>query len=246
MNYPQRISNFILDTIFPIHCISCGRFSPQNRRDYLCKSCLQLIHIKKQFECIGCKKSSPLGKTCIDCRNEHWLVDNLLIVSDYKNPLLEKTIKVFKYRFVSDMADALNYLIKKYINWLVKEKKFNLAAENPIIIPVPLHPHRLNWRGFNQAKLIAQSLANCFQQNIYTDIMVRTKKSKAQADIKEKDQRLDNPKNKFKIINTQIIKNRNIILVDDVCTTGATLNECARLLKESGAKKITGFVIARG
>lgn len=244
--YPQHVVNFLLDVIFPIHCISCGRFSSQNQRDYLCKSCLRLIPIKKTLECIGCKKSSPLGKTCPGCQKEYGSIDHLLIVSDYKNPLLEKAIKIFKYRFVSDMAEPLGHLIKKYVTWLAKEKKFNLTAENPVIVSIPLHPRRLNWRGFNQAEIIAQTLGDFLQQNIQTNTIVKVQESKAQADIKEKDQRLENPKNKFRIINVSTIKNKNIILVDDICTTGATLNECARLLKESGAKRIIGFVIARG
>ncbi len=246
MNYPQQIISFVLDTIFPVVCLGCGSFSTTNRKNYLCKSCLRLIPIKKDLECIGCKKNSPLGKTCLECRNEYKSLDNLLVVTDYKNPLLEKAIKVFKYRFVSDMAKPLSHLVKKYITWLAKNKNFNLAADNPVIIPIPLHPRRLNWRGFNQAEIIAQSLGNSIQQNIQTNILIRTKQSRAQADIKEKDQRLDNPKKKFQVINTSITKNKTIILIDDICTTGATLNECARILKEVGAKKVIGFVIARG
>lgn len=246
MNYPQRIINFILDTVFPIICLGCNSFSAIHRRTYLCKRCLRLITTKKEFECIGCKKNSPLGKTCLECRDKFKYLDNLLIVANYKNPLLEKAIKVFKYRFVSDMAKPLSHLLKKYITWLAKSKGFNLAADNPMIIPIPLHPRRLNWRGFNQAEIIAQSLGNYTQQNIQTNILIRLGQSRTQANIKEKDQRLNNPKNKFNVINTSIIKNKTIILVDDICTTGATLNECARILKEAGAKKVIGFVIARG
>ena len=245
MDYPQQTLNFILDLVFPISCIGCGCFSPQNRREYLCQSCSDRIAIKRRFKCIGCKRNSPLGKTCIECE-EYRSIDNLFLISDYKNPLLEKALKVFKYRFVADMAELFRRLLKKYILWLSKEKNFNLIADNPIIIPMPLYPRRLNWRGFNQAEIIAQFLADLLQQNIQTNILIRIKETKPQADIKQKDERLKNPKNKFKIINASNIKNRNIILVDDICTTGATLNECARLLKEAKARKIVAFVIARG
>lgn len=244
MNYPQRIIGFVLDTVFPIACLGCGSFSTISRKGYLCKSCLRLIPIKKELECIGCRTKSLLGKTCARCQN--WSLDHLFVVSDYKNKVLEKTIKAFKYRFIIDLAESIHPLIKRYIRFLIREKHFNIIADNPIIIPVPLHYRRSNWRGFNQAEVIAEIIAKI--TNLKTDqaTLIRSSVSKPQAEINKKSERLKNMSNQFKISNDIRIRGENLLLVDDVCTTGATLNECAKILKESGAKKVIGFVIARG
>jgi ComF family protein len=241
MNYPQ----YILDTIFPIKCLGCGKLSSV-KPDYLCKPCLRKIPTKKIFECIGCKASVSLGRTCLRCKRDTH-IDQLLAIYDYSDPIIIKVIKTLKYRFVADIAQNLAFSIRKYVSWLNSEKKFNILDEDPIIIPLPLHYRRLNWRGFNQAELIANFLAVGIQSDIKTDLLIRTSESRPQADIEEKEERLKNlKKNTFKITDKNEVRDRTIILVDDVCTTGATLNECARVLKEAGAKKVIGFVIARG
>lgn len=244
MNYPQQIYNAILDTIFPITCIGCGSFSPKNRRVYLCKKCLSDIPVKKDFECIGCKIRSPLGRTCIECRDQ-WSLDNLFIVSDYNNKLLEKTIKTLKYRFIRDTAQNFFPLLKKYIYQLA-QKEMNLVSMDPLILPIPLHPIRLNWRGFNQAELIAEIIAEITNLKINNKLLIKKSISKPQAEIENKQERISNLRDKFKISSIREIENRTVILVDDICTTGATLNEVAKILKENGAKNVLGFVIARG
>jgi ComF family protein len=245
MNYPQYILDFTLDTIFPIKCIGCGEFS-RSRKEYLCKQCLKRIPIKKIFECIGCKTSVPLGKTCFRCKKDNH-IDQLLVAYDYNHPTVIKTVKTLKYRFVIDLKPALSTLIKKYLFWLSSQKNFSILENNPIITPLPLHYRRLNWRGFNQAELLADCVADSIQFHAKNGLIKRVKPSKPQAEIEEREQRLGNlDKNIFEISDRAQIKDRTVILIDDVCTTGATLNECARTLKEAGAKQVIGFVIARG
>lgn len=245
MNYPQYVSKWLLDIVFPIRCIGCGIFPPSQKKTYLCQGCIRQIPINNSGECIGCKQKSLLGKTCRICKKSNWL-DQLLIASDYKNDLVVKAIKTFKYRFIQEMAEPLSIILKKYITRLNKDNKFSILSDSPIIIPIPLHSLRLNWRGFNQADLIAKLFAQSIQTNTHTDIITRIKKSKPQADIKQKDDRLKNLKYKFRVTGSSKIKNKTVILIDDICTTGATLNECARILKEAGAQKVVGLVVARG
>lgn len=245
MNYPQILINLALEVIFPIKCLGCGNFSSPKHPDYICEKCLKIIPIKKRFECIGCKSNSRLGQTCFNCKRVNHL-DQLLIATDYNHSLVVKIIKTFKYRFVLNMIGPISLLLKKYVIWLSTNKKHNLNSDNPLIISVPLFYRRLNWRGFNQAELIAKSLADMLQAHCQPNILLRTKESKPQADISEKSERLKNPVNIFKLTENEFVKDKTIILTDDICTTGATLNECARILKEAGAKKVIGFVIARG
>jgi competence protein ComFC len=239
-NYPQRISSWLSDLIFPIRCIGCRKFG-----DYICRGCLGAISIKKTFECIGCKRSTPLGQTCFLCAKTN-SVDQLLIIADYKNPLVEKSLKFLKYRFISDLERPLLVLIKKYLKWLTLDKKFNVFGVNPLLIPVPLHSRRLNWRGFNQSELLAKNLADTFQMEMAGDVIERTINATPQADIKERDKRLKNLRGIFKVLNKDKIVGREVLLVDDICTTGATLNECAKVLKENGTGRVIALVVARG
>lgn len=245
MNYPQRTLDYVLDIVFPIRCIGCSKLSSSREMDYICRKCLASISTNNQSECIGCKNKIGMGKTCFKCKDTNY-IDQLLIVLDYKNPIVVQIIKCLKYRLVREIINPLSILIKKYILNLSREKKLNILEKNPIIIPVPLHPRRLNWRGFNQSELIAQSLSDIIQCPVQINSLRRIKKSKPQADIKERVERLKEPIGIFRLVNSEPIRNNVVILVDDVCTTGATLNECARVLKESKAKKVIGFVIARG
>ncbi len=240
MNYPQKSVIWLLDLIFPIRCIGCGKFS-----DYVCRGCLGAIVIKKSFECVGCKRNTPFGQTCFLCAKTN-SIDQLLIVADYKNPLIEKSLKFFKYRFISDLERPLSALVKKYLKWLTLDKKFNVFESNPLLVSVPLHPRRLNWRGFNQSELLTKTLADTFQMEMAVDVIGRTVNTIPQADIKEREQRLKNLNGIFAIKNKDKLIGREVLLIDDVCTTGATLNECARVLKAHGASKVVALVVARG
>lgn len=245
MNYPQHLLSWLLDVIFPIRCIQCDRFNNKKFKGYICPVCLNSIPLNRSFECIGCNKITPLGKTCLSCKILSPL-DQLLIVSDYKNPRLVTILKLLKYRFIKDLAAPLSSRMKQYLKRLKMKQKFNILEESPLIIPVPLSKQRFNWRGFNQSELLSQLLADELQIIADSDILFKTKRSTPQADIKERDKRVKNIEGLFKIARPHIITNRTILLIDDVCTTGATLNECARVLKQNGAKKVIGLVIARG
>ncbi len=240
MTYPQRITNWFSGLLFPIRCLGCRKFG-----NYVCRGCLRTISIKKNFECIGCKRNTPLGQTCFLCAKTN-SVDQLLIVADYKNLLVEKSLKFLKYRFIRDLESPLLVLMKRYLKWLTLDKKFNVFGVNPLLIPVPLHPRRLNWRGFNQSELFAKELADTFQMEMAVDVIERTVNAIPQADIKEKEERLKNMNGIFKIKDNKKLTGREILLIDDVCTTGATLNECAKVLKANGATKVIGLVVARG
>lgn len=245
MNYPQYILAWMLDVIYPIKCINCGKFPGHLKKEYLCDSCTRKLPIRKTLECIGCKSGNTAGKTCINCRTSNY-IDQLLIVSDYNNPVVVNLIKCLKYKFVKEMTGPISFLIKKYVYMLSKDKKLNLLEEKPVITSVPLESRRLNWRGFNQAELIAESLGDTLQINPHNGLLSKIKSTKPQAEINERQKRLEIPVDTFKVKDNTAIHGQTIIIVDDVCTTGATLNACARVLKESGAKKIIGFVVARG
>lgn len=233
-NYPQRSFKWVLDLFFPARCLGCGKYGR-----YICQACLAKIPINKEFRCIGCDSLSRMGRTCMECRDTN-SVDALYICADYAKPLVSKLIQKLKYAFVSDCAKHLANLASLYISQLP-----NGIFEKYVIVPIPLTIQRYNWRGFNQAELIARKLGRKMNLKVNTGMLIRKKMVKPQVQIKNKKERFHNVSDSF------LIKPRSripvsVLLIDDVCTTGATLNECSKALKSAGAKSVSALVIARG
>ncbi len=239
MNYPQLARGWILDLLFPSRCLFCGQYG-----EYVCRECFKLTAVKKNFECIGCERPVSYGQTCFNCR-KNYFVDNLWVASDYKDPKIQKMIKTLKYRFVEDMSKPIYSLIEKYLRRLSSTGCLDSTlGATPLVMPIPLTRYRLNWRGFNQAELIAGELKENMGWELLAGSIVRDH-AKPQADLESRKDRENNMIGKFKFIGSNL-EGRNVLLVDDVCTTGSTLNECAKVLKQNGAGKIIALVIARG
>jgi len=135
-------------------------------------------------------------------------------------------------------------------------KKIYLQSSLPLpdlIIPVPLHDRRLRWRGFNQSLVMAnylgQELIPNLEIEIFDKIILRSKHTRPQMTIRNRRERIQNVANVFVFNKTEeninLIKNKKVLLIDDITTTGSTLFECAKVLKQNGAKKVYGIVLAR-
>jgi len=168
---------------------------------------------------------------CLGCKNYgRWLCDRCLdSITDYSyhNPLLQKAIHAFKYKFVKDLAEPLSKLLLKRIDF-----------DYDFIVPVPLHSKRLRWRGFNQAELLARAINN---QKV-VNALVKTKNTKPQMELAGR-QRKENIKNTFQCLVS--LKNKTILLIDDVETTGSTLKECKGVLLKAGAKEVYCLTLAK-
>ena len=269
--------NFILDILFPIKCLGCGgEFENREPKErWICEDCLDKIIIRKEQVCPVCEKASEGGKTCYHCRKKTSL-DGLWVASEYSDALLSQAVHKFKFNFVRDLSYPLGKIILKSV---LEQEEFSdfqdllfaRAAQNlesdenksfsnsaklfqTIIIPVPLHWRRYNWRGFNQSELLANEIAKKSNLEVNNKLLIRRRNTKPQTKIKSMSERRKNIKGAFKIdivgmglkpIPTELLKNKNIIIVDDVCTTLATLNECALVIKKAGAKKVWGVAAAR-
>ncbi len=240
MHYPHVLKWFV-DLVFPYRCIVCRKYL---ERKYLCQKCLNSLPIKKQYECIGCKRPTPLGKTCTFCREEN-KVDQLLIVSDFKNYEVASVIKLFKYRFLVDLAEPLGILASKYLDHIAKRDHFSIIQSDPLLVPVPLHKTREYSRGFNQAELISRLIARRYRLDVIS-ALTRNARGTPQAQLQDRPERLYNVQGLYSCNQPESVQGRSVVLVDDVCTTGSTLNECARVLKEAGAGHVAALVIARG
>jgi len=154
-------------------------------------------------------------------------------------------IQKLKYKpFAKELAQPLALLIITYFKNLEKQPFFLYPENQFSIIPIPLFLKRLKWRGFNQSEEIAKILAGYFEMPFLQDALIRIKDTRPQIEL-PKEERAKNIKDAFMCQHPKKIKNINIILFDDVYTTGATMREAAKILKRAGAKQIIGLTVAR-
>ncbi len=239
---PHRFLKLFLDTFFPWQCVSCKK---EVHLPYpLCKKCQRNIPINYSFICPVCKKRIiNFSKRSCFCKTN---IFALGVVSFYENSIIRKTIHLFKYQPIISLQKPLANLIIKFL----KETSFfsEINKKNILLIPIPLHKRKRRQRGFNQSELLTKAIASHFSLNFHSKILLRIKNNPPQAKINNFIKRKENIKDVFQISSSHLtlIKNKWIILIDDVYTSGATMQEAAEVLKKNDAKKVIGLVLARG
>lgn len=233
--------NWALDLLFPRLCLGC-----QKEGSFVCPQCLEILPIQKSVSCFFCQKRLIKDLICQNCKRKFdSRLDGIFIASDWENNLLREIIYRFKYSFIKELGEILAEIAFKF---LANHKILETLGGEKIFVPVPLFKRRLLWRGFNQAEVLAKILSDRFKIESI-DVLERCHFTPPQVEIKEKDLRQKNVLNAFKIkpeFHFLDLKNKIVILVDDVSTTGSTLNECARVLKILKPRKIFGLVVAQG
>lgn len=239
----SKTKELILDILFPKFCFICNK-----EGNYLCEDCFSLIDIFDRQYCPFCYPPKVVidGKTCPHCRKSKNL-SGLYCAASYDNLIVKKLINKFKYEpYVKELSIVLSSLIINYlVNLNNSVNQQIITDKNFVFIPVPLHKKKLKQRGFNQAEEIAKCLSGILKIPIFGNVLAKTKSTSPQVEL-EKIKRQENVKSVFSCQNPELIFNKKILLVDDVFTTGATLEECAKILKQSGAREIWGIVAARG
>jgi len=243
---------FLLDIFYPRYCLGCSRLIEELSESHLCPLCRLSVPLKNEFVCAFCDSPVILGKTCPFCRTKrdstnpdlsaYWL-DRLIVASNYESPLVEKIIKAVKYHFIKSLSVEIGEVMADFfIKNVLSELELNPASI--VATAVPLHPRRLNWRGYNQSKLIALEVSRLLGWQ-YLDLLIRVRNNPPQAEIKDRQTRISNLNGVFRLASEVNLSGKTIILIDDVSTTGSTLNECARMLKSLDPKEVIGFVFAR-
>lgn len=239
MEIIKKTKTFILDTLFPISCVSCNHDGV-----WLCENCFQKIQLLSFQLCPRCEKLiTEDGQLCSFCKKLRPPLDALIVASRYKEGNISKLVHLFKYNFVEDLSAPLGKL-------MVQALLASGLHVPDFIVPVPLHKRRLRWRGFNQAELLAnhvsRNLTPGYAIPVFENVLKRIRYTPPQMKIKDYFQRRKNMRDVFSLTAGPLsIKNKNILLIDDIATTGATLFECARTLKQNGAKFVFAAVIAR-
>lgn len=225
---------WLSDLLWPLSCLDCHALGVR-----LCTTCASRIPLRGSPDCMGCGKSSRTGVPCPRCAATLH-VDRLIAATSMATPLVQRAVWHLKYRNSPDLAAHLGALLVRAAGHA------SLALERPLVVPVPLHPKRLGERGYNQAELLARELSNAAAWPLAPDALARVRRTDSQVKTHSRAERRDNMKNAFCVFHPELVGGRDVVLVDDVCTTGATLDACALALKESGANSVTAVVLARG
>jgi ComF family protein len=208
---------------------------------WLCEDCQRQLIIDNNHSCYICRRPSLQGETHKQCDINKSL--DGLVVACHQTSLLKDLIHTFKYEHVVDLATKLAGLMLKKIELSPIINSLLLNPETTLI-PVPLHRVKEWERGYNQAQLLAQELAINYPAQILDNVVMRQKFTKTQTEL-PRERRLVNIKNAFRVVKPELIKNKSVVLVDDVLTTGSTLTELALACKQSGAKEVWAVVITR-
>ena len=227
----------VFDILFPAICLNC-----QKEGAWICGDCLSSIEVLEYRYCPFCKERVFEKGTCKKHQSKN--LNGLFFATSYKNPLVKKLIKKFKYPpFLRELTLPLSSLI--ITHFILSENKiiFN-NQEDSLFIPVPLFPSKKRWRGFNQSEEITKELSIFLKIPYQVNNLIKIKETQSQVEL-SKEERERNIKNSFKIKNPLEIQGKRIFLVDDIFTSGATMEECARLLKGSGVKEVWGIAVAR-
>ncbi len=221
-----------LDLVLPLHCLGCGR-----QGEIICSACVHSLAPLEPPFCEICADPGVIG-LCRNCLSQRRSASNYL--SGIRAPfllegLLQEAIHSFKYRNYRAAAPLLGSLMAGYLaeNFLPGE----------VIVPVPLHPRRLRERGYNQAQLLASELGKAAGLPVEGKLLSRTRNSAPQVRAIDGNLRRANTAGAF--VCEEDLAGAACILVDDVCTTGSTLNACAEALAAAGAAQVWGLTLAR-
>jgi ComF family protein len=232
-----------LELIYPPRCRMCQAFLIDRRGGYIhfCDDCLKsLVKISSPL-CPRCGTPfiSQVEKDhlCGECLKKRPYFDALAAPYLYEGGIMD-AIHQIKYNGKTDIAESLGSLLAPFARERLGETR------GLLMMPVPLHPKRLRERGFNQSLVLAKAIGPALGTRLDFLSLRRIKYTRQQTGLK-RDERLRNVKGAFGIVGRPDLKGRAVILVDDVATTGSTLNECARMLKKAGCDRVYCLALAR-
>lgn len=233
-----RLKAALLDLLYPPRCAGCDR-----RGAWFCAACMAQLERIAPAHCALCGEplaatpTPPARALCPRCRTHPLTLDGLRFAAYFAGPL-RPAVHQLKYRHCRAVAPALGHLIADAFR----------AAPFPceLLIPVPLHAQRLRERGYNQAALLAQAVGAELAVPVQPTALVRCRATRSQVTLGAQERR-DNVRGAFAVPPPAIasVQGRAVAVVDDVCTTGATLEACAAALRQAGATSVWGLTLGR-
>lgn len=226
----KQLLRSLLDTLFPPACFQCKRSG-----SVLCSACLCAIPLLTPPLCQHCGTPLMRGQACFNCTGGRLKLHGLRVVSFYQEPL-RSYIHALKYRGHTGLARPLGYLLA------YAYQHYSMRAD--MLVPVPLHNLRQKARGYNQSQLLAAACAEQLQLVYDHTLLTRVRATSSQVSLSPQE-RQKNVSQAFRCVQPQVVRGRSVLLIDDVCTTGSTLEACAAPLLQAGAREVWGLVLAR-
>ena len=224
-----KLKGMALELLFPSWCVGCGK-----EGSFICGSCLNSLTEIKPPLCPVCGLPQTTAALCSRCNNREMEIDGIRAPFAFDG-VMREAIHQLKYQNLRAIAAQLGQLLYEFL------------TANPVpgevLVPVPLHKKRLRERGYNQSQLLAEELGKLTNLPV-ADYLSRERHSLPQARTSSADERRANVAGAFSCI-SQGLENKTVILIDDVSTSGATLDACAAALKAAGAVSVWGLVLAR-
>jgi len=225
-----KLAGLAVDSFFPRRCVGCGKAGK-----FLCPDCLRKLPRLVAPLCPKCGRPQASGIVCPSCRQRQIEIDGIRSLFRF-DEVIRKAIHQLKYRNLKAISPCLSELLADYL------RSNSLPGE--ALVSVPLHPRRLRERGYNQSSLLARDLASRIELPVFEDCLIRVKQAGPQARAADVEERRRNVADAF-VCREEKVDGKQIILIDDVCTSGATLESCAVALKNKGAMSVWGLTLAR-
>jgi competence protein ComFC len=221
MPFLNTILDNLLNIVFPIKCVGCGETG--------------------SYFCLKCLSDAPSAER----ESDKWIFP----IFDYRHPPIKRSLHLFKYKNKKGLAPVFAEVLHGKILEELSELSVLENFSHAILIPIPLSKSRHRERGYNQAELICKELIKLdgnTNLKLESKILIKQKDIEHQARIRNRAERLKNIIGSFAVKSgaENLIAKRNIILIDDILTTGATLSEAKKVLKKAGARKVIAFTIA--
>jgi ComF family protein len=241
-NLIAEVSSMGLNLIYPIYCQGCGQKLSYDNKNYLCEECIKIIKLKRPPFCIKCGKSlygdREIKGLCPDCLNTGYHFTAAWQCCEYDG-LVKELIHKFKYNGKLFLKNIFIDIIYRFSRAYIDREKIDYIAA------VPMSKALLQKKGYNHADLLAKGLAELLGVPFLKDCLLKIKNTKQQVSL-NRPERLTNLQGAFLAKNGLCINGKNILLIDDVFTTGATVDECSKTLLEAYANSVLILTLARG
>lgn len=240
----KTLGEGLISLLLTADCGVCQHPLEPSNITFVCIDCWSKIKWLKAPYCSKCGR--PLSSTlesiptflCPECRRQNIYFNRAFIPTLYEG-VMKKAIHLLKYNKKTGIMRSLQKIIRSYFNCLNSS-----FPSLDLVVPIPLHRKKLRERGFNQAELIAKVVAKHLQVRLTKGNLKRTKATTTQTSLDRKERRR-NLREAFTVRNRDEFQAKNVLLVDDVYTTGTTIKEAAKVLKEAGVKEVYVFALAR-